>query len=97
MRELDFMNINQSEIWLVNFEPSVGSEIQKTRPAIVFNNNCFSRLSLMLVVPIIGWKDYYMDFPWIIKILPNAQNNLTKISAIECLQVKSFDESRFID
>ncbi len=40
------MNINQGEIWMVNFEPSIGSEIQKLRPAIVVNDDKIGRYGL---------------------------------------------------
>ena len=40
------MNINQGEIWMVNFEPSVGSEIQKLRPAIVVNDDRIGRFGI---------------------------------------------------
>jgi mRNA interferase MazF len=29
----------QNEIWLINLDPTIGSEIQKTRPAIIVNDN----------------------------------------------------------
>jgi mRNA interferase MazF len=37
------MNIRQGEIWMINFDPSVGSEIQKKRPAVVINDNNMRR------------------------------------------------------
>lgn len=89
------MNIKQGEIWMVHFEPSVGNEIQKLRPAIVINDDSIGRFGLKIVVPITEWKDYYADFPWIIKILNDSENGLSKISSIECFQVKSFATERF--
>ena len=90
------MSINQGEIWLINFDPSVGTEIKKARPAVVINSDLFKRLGIRVIVPITEWKDYYKDFPWIIKIKNNNQNGLSKVSAIECLQIKSFSQDRFI-
>jgi mRNA interferase MazF len=90
------MSINQGEIWLVNFDPSVGSEIQKSRPAIVINDDMLGRFGLRIIVPITGWKDYYEEYPWIIKIENNQQNGLSKVSGIECFQIKSFSQDRFI-
>jgi len=37
------MNINQADIWMVDFEPSVGSELQKLRPAIVVSSDSVGR------------------------------------------------------
>ena len=89
------MNINQGEIWMVNFEPSVGSEIQKLRPAIVVNDDRIGRFGIKIVVPITQWKEHYIDYPWIIKIIPDDINGLSKDSSIECFQIKSFAVDRF--
>ncbi len=89
------MNINQGEIWMVNFEPSVGSEIQKLRPAIVVNDDRIGRFGIKIVVPITQWKEQYNDYPWIIKIIPDDINGLAKESSIECFQIKSFVVDRF--
>lgn len=29
----------RGEVWWVNFDPSVGSEVQKQRPAVIVSNN----------------------------------------------------------
>ena len=29
----------RGEVWLVNFDPTIGSEIQKTRPALIIQND----------------------------------------------------------
>ena len=89
------VNINQGEIWMVNFEPSIGSEIQKLRPAIVVNDDRISRFGIKIVVPITKWKEQYINYPWIIKIIPDDINKLSKDSSIECFQIKSFAVDRF--
>ena len=90
------MNINQADIWMVDFEPSVGSELQKLRPAIVVSSDSVGRFGLKIVIPITEWKEYYEDFPWIIKLLPTQENGLSKVSSIECFQIKSFANQRFV-
>jgi mRNA-degrading endonuclease toxin of MazEF toxin-antitoxin module len=45
----------RGEIWLVNLDPTVGAEIQKTRPAIVISSDYIGKLPLKLVVPITDW------------------------------------------
>lgn len=89
------MNINQGEIWMVNFEPSIGSEIQKLHPAIVVNDDRIGRFGIKIVVPITQWKEQYVNYPWIIKIIPDEINGLSKDSSIECFQIKSFAVDRF--
>jgi len=61
------MNIKQGDIWLLNFDPSIGSEIQKQRPAVVINDDRLGRFGLRIVIPITQWKGYFEDYPWISK------------------------------
>lgn len=86
----------QNEIWLINLNPTQGAEIKKTRPAIIVNDNAIGRLPLKVIVPITDWKDSYEVAPWMIKIEPNNNNRLTKISSADCFQVRSVSEKRFI-
>jgi mRNA interferase MazF len=36
--------MKQSEIWLINLDPTIGAEIKKTRPAIIVNDNSLGKL-----------------------------------------------------
>jgi len=91
------MNINQGEIWMVEFFPKVGSEITKLRPAIVVNHNEIGRLPLKIIVPITDWKNNYAYYPWMLKIEVDNLNGLSKISAIDCFQIKNFANERFVE
>lgn len=86
----------RGEIWLVNLDPTIGSEIQKTRPVVVISANKMGRLPVKLIVPITDWKPSFSRNAWHIKIKPDASNGLRKLSAIDTLQMRSVDLKRFI-
>jgi mRNA interferase MazF len=45
--------MNRGEVWWVNFEPSIGGEIQKKHPAVIVSNNSANAvLNRVQVVPI---------------------------------------------
>jgi mRNA interferase MazF len=88
--------MKQSEIWLINLDPTIGAEIQKTRPAIIVNDNSLGKLPLKIIVPLTDWKEKYEIAPWMVYIKPDSINNLTKVSGADCFQIRSIAEERFI-
>lgn len=88
--------MKQSEIWLINLDPTLGAEIRKTRPAIIVNNDALGRLPLKVVVPLTDWKDRYKVAPWMVRIVPDSFNGLAKHSSADCFQVRSVSKERFI-
>jgi len=86
---------SRGEIGLVDFDPSVGAEIRKKRPAVVVNLDTIGRLPLRIVVPVTDWKPTYQHLPWFVELPVSSQNGLSKDSAADCFQVKSVSESRF--
>ena len=86
----------RGEVWLVNFDPTVGSEIKKKRPAVVLSSDAVGRLPIKLVAPITDWKDYFASNIWHIRIDPDVSNGLSKISAVDVLQLRGMDRQRFI-
>lgn len=86
----------RGEVWLVNFDPTVGAEIKKVRPAIVISSDQIGRLPIKLIAPLTDWKDYFEQNLWHVQIQPDAQNGLSKVSAIDALQIRGVDVQRLI-
>lgn len=89
-------NPQRGEIWRVNFDPTIGAEIRKTRPAIVISSNAMGRLPVKLVAPITDWKYYFENNLWHVRIEVSAENGLSKTSAVDALQLRGMDVKRFI-
>lgn len=88
--------MKQGEIWLVSLDPTVGAELKKTRPAIIVNDNTLGRLPLKVIVPVTDWKDRYSIATWMVKMIPDQQNKLSKESSADCFQIRSVAEERCI-
>jgi mRNA interferase MazF len=86
----------RGEIWLVNFDPTIGTEIKKTRPAVIVSSDAVGKLPIKLVAPITDWKDYFAQNLWHILLQSDSINNLTKVSAVDVLQLRGMDTQRFI-
>jgi mRNA interferase MazF len=82
----------RGEIWLVGFDPTIGSEIRKTRPAIVISSDAVGRLPM----PVTDWKEHYAAQIWHVRIDPDLGNGLSKTSAADALQLRGLDHQRFV-
>jgi len=87
---------SRGEVWLVNFDPAVGGEIRKLRPAIVVSVDTIGRLPLRLVVPVKDWKTQYVNYPWFVELSSDSVNGLVKKSGADAFQTKSISLSRFV-
>jgi mRNA interferase MazF len=92
----NILSQRRGEVWLVSFDPTIGAEIKKTRPAVVISSDSVGRLPIKLVAPITDWKDYYTHNIWHVRIDPDTNNGLSKVSAVDGLQLRGMDQRRFI-
>jgi len=86
----------RGEVWLINLEPAVGAKIRKTRPAVIVSEDAIGILPLRVVVPLTEWRERYEVAPWLVRVTPDADNNLGKPSAADALQIRSVSRARFV-
>ena len=85
----------RGEFWLVNLDPTLGTEI-KTHPAVIVNDDAVGILPLKVIVPITEWRDRYGVAPWMVRLEPSPENGLDKPSAADAFQVRSVAQQRFV-
>ncbi len=88
------MNINRGEIWLANLDPTVGSEIRKTRPVVIVSNNTNNKHnSVVTILPITSNTSHVYAFE---VFIPTGMGNLPKDSKAKADQVRTLDKVRLI-
>jgi mRNA interferase MazF len=90
------LTISRGEIWLVTLDPTIGAELQKTRPVVVVSSDAIGVLPIKLVAPLTEWKDYFARNVWHVKVTPDSMNGLAKTSAVDTLQLRGVDTQRFV-
>ena len=88
--------MRRGKIWLINLDPTIGAEIKKTRPAVIVNDDAIGSLPLKVIVPITEWKNRYAIAPWMVRLEPDAENSLGKLSVADAFQVRSVAQERFV-
>ena len=83
--------MNRGEIWLVNFDPTIGSEIKKTRPAIILSGQPFNRLRRTLIVVPLSSAHEATEFPLLIAIRSSGKPSVAVVD-----QIKAAAKERFI-
>ena len=85
----------RGEVWRVDFDPTRGSEMRKTRPAVVISSDAVGVLPVRLVAPVTGWRGLFERSVWHVRLEATEENGLRKTSAVDALQVRSVDAARF--
>jgi mRNA interferase MazF len=86
--------MRHAEVWLIDFAPKIGQEIDKVRPAVIVNHDSMGALQLKVVVPITDAVRSICD--WHVPLNPSRKNGISKKSVADCFQVKSISKERFV-
>ncbi len=86
---------HRGEVYLVNFDPTVGAEVKKTRPALILQNDIANRHSPITIVAAITSQFNETLYPT--EVLVRApEGGLTVDSVVLLNQIRSLDKQRLI-
>jgi mRNA interferase MazF len=85
----------RGEVYLVSFDPSVGAEIRKTRPALILQNDIGNRYSPVTIVAAI--TSQFDDPLYPTEVLVKAgEGGLPNDSVVLCNQIRTIDKRRLV-
>ena len=92
----DSRNYRLGSIWIINFDPSVGTEIRKTRPGLIISNTPFNqRRRKVTVLPFTSIKSNNPKLsPAVVPVSPTPENGLSVESLVVCIEPMTFDKAR---
>jgi mRNA interferase MazF len=85
----------RGEIYLVTFDPTLGHEIRKTRPALIIQNNVSNQYSPITIVAAISSQFGNPPHPREVVLQP-GKSGLQKSSAVVLNQIRSVDRQRLV-
>ena len=86
----------RGDIYLTALDPALGREIQKTRPALVIQNDVSNRLNeITIVAPITSTVRFPIN-PVHVLLMANRQTGLTVTSVALFNQIRAVDRRRLI-
>jgi mRNA interferase MazF len=83
----------RGEVYLVNFDPTVGSEIKKMRPAVILQNNVGNKHSSVTIVAAISSQFGEHRYPTEVLVEPR-DGGLPKKCVVLLNQVRTIDMQR---
>ena len=85
----------RGEVYLVNFDPTLGAEIQKTRPVLIVQNDVANRHSAITIVAAITSQFDHPLYPTEVLIRP-PEGGLRMDSVGLLNQIRSIDKQRLV-
>lgn len=85
----------RGEVYLVNFDPTIGAEIRKTRPALVVQNDIANRWSPVTIVAAITSRFEEPTYPT--EVVIRAPEGGLEVDGVVLLnQIRSIDKRRLV-
>jgi mRNA interferase MazF len=89
MNNFEDMELKQYQIVLVNFDPTIGSEIKRTRPCVVISPNEMNKYLQTIVIASV--TNNFKNYPSRIEIKENSIKGWIMID-----QIRTIDKKRII-
>lgn len=87
----------RGEIYLVNFDPAIGAEIKKTRPALILQNDIANRYSsVTIVAAITSFSDKDGKVYPTEVFIGNSEGGLDNDSLVLLNQIRTMDKRRLV-
>ena len=85
----------RGEVWIVNFDPTVGAEIKKSRPALILQNDIANEHSPITIVAAITSKFDEKLYPTEV-LTSQREGGLAQESVALLNQIRSIDKQRLV-
>ena len=85
----------RGEIHLVNFDPTIGHEVKKKRPALIISNNIHNQYSPLVTVAPLS-SNVSNAYPFEVYV-PKGTAGLNENSKIIIIQLRSIDKKRLLN
>ena len=95
-QEQKVAKVRRGEIYLCSFDPTVGHEIKKTRPALIIQNDVGNRYSPLTIVAAITSSVSPVSYPVEVLIKATATTGLDVDSSIRLDQIRTVDRERLL-
>lgn len=90
-------SIQRGDVIEVNLDPTVGTEIRKTRRCVVVQNDIGNRYSRRTIIVPASAAEAGLDRPFPIWVrTAEKENGFTKPAVIMCDQVRAIDKQRIV-
>lgn len=83
----------RGEVYLVNFDPTIGSEIRKTRPALILQNDVANKYSSITIVAAVTSKFDETFYPTEV-LISSGEGGLKQDSVVLLNQILSINRRR---
>jgi mRNA interferase MazF len=88
------LTYRRGEIRFCRLDPTIGAEIQKTRPCLIVQNDLMNQYGLLTIV--IPFRPGSKQAPYVVNVSASSTNGLDRERFLEVSQIRSVDGQRIL-